>query len=159
MIRRPDSTLLFFQLYRSIIFRIIIPLLLTPSIVLSLENWAPQQEPGIWQSVRKELTQSYALPDVSWIYLESLQSEKLEAAEYLSDLDRESNIAYFQGALILRRSPATAWTVRVHNMRALCDRGSLQRQNSAGVWTDYPGRPDTPRKVRWICAMAVRSLQ
>ena len=151
--------MLFFQLYRTNIIRLIVPLLLTPSVVAALEHWAPQQEPGFWQSVRQELTQSHALPDAPWIYLESLQSEKLQASEYLSELDRVSDLAYFQGALILRRSPATAWTVRIHKMRALCDEGSLQRQNSSGGWTDYPGRPDTPRKVQWICAMAARSHQ
>ena len=126
----------------------------TPTLGHSSNQWVPEKEPVNWVEVRQELTRSNRITDSAWIYVESLRGDKVHAVEYLSDVQRSSNIVNFNGALIMRRLPSPDWVVRVFPMRALCGEGLLQRQSPKGLWKDYPGRPDTFKKVNWICSLA-----
>ena len=114
-------------------------------------DWTPDKEPADWRVVREQLLSSGQLEAADWVFLEATRNEKLQAAEYLSDLQRRGVSVSFLGALILRRSGQTDWTVRSIKMRALCEQGILQQNDASGSWRDYPGRPGTPDRVRWIC--------
>ena len=128
--------------------------MLTPTVCHSSSQWIPLEEPPNWYEVRQELTSTNRFTDSDWTYVESLQNEKVLAAEYLSDVNRTSDTVSFNGALIMRRMPSPEWVVRIFPMRALCGKGLLQRQDPRGVWKDYPGRTDTFKKVNWICSLA-----
>ena len=123
-----------------------------PAIGHSATKWSPQEEPAYWKSVRSRLTSNNLLANDFWTYLESIKNNDVQAAEYLTAMHKQSDTVNFRGALILRRPPSQTWTVRIHSMRALCKQGTLQRQDSAGRWSDYSGRPDTAEKVKWICS-------
>ncbi|WP_413439932.1 hypothetical protein [Synechococcus sp. MIT S1220] len=128
--------------------------MITPTVGHSSSQWVPEEEPPNWYEVRQELMSTNRFTDSAWIYVESLQSEKVLAAEYLADVNRISDTVNFNGALIMRRLPSPEWVVRIFPMRALCGKGLLQRQDPRGVWKDYPGRTDTFKKVNWICSLA-----
>ena len=116
-----------------------------------LANWQPMAEPNQWREVRSSLIEAGKLNKAPWIFLEALDTEKVQAAEYMLNPSANKGYVTFQGALLLRRNLQKEWTVRLIEMRALCSKGVLERRDSEGVWQSYPGRPGTLGKVQWIC--------
>ena len=120
----------------------------------AVADWTPDKEPADWRLVRQQLLSSGQLEAADWVFLDATRNEKVQAAEYLRDLQRRGGAVSFLGALILRRNGQTDWTVRAIKMRALCEQGVLQQNGASGSWRDYPGRPGTTDRVRWICNQA-----
>ena len=120
----------------------------------ALAQWAPSPEPTAWREIRLALEDSGRLQPSGWIYIDAMTNPKLEAGEYLRDLQRYDNTVRFQAALLLRRDGEEAWRVRLITMRALCDQGVLERRDDSEAWVPYPGRAGTAGRVRWICSQA-----
>ena len=120
----------------------------------ALAQWSPSAEPAAWRSIRQDLEASERLEPNGWISIDAMTNPKAEAAEYLRDLERRDNTVLFLAALLLRRQGEPTWTVRLIRMRALCDRGALERRDASDAWTAYPGRAGTAGRVRWICSQA-----
>ena len=120
----------------------------------ALAQWAPSPEPTAWREIRLDLEDSGRLQPSGWIYIDAMTNPKLEAGEYLRDLQRYDNTVRFQAALLLRRDGEEAWRVRLITMRALCDQGVLERRDDSDAWAPYPGRAGTAGRVRWICSQA-----
>ncbi len=62
-------------------------------------------------------------------------------------------VVEIEAGLLLKRSDQSDWTSKVIPMRAVCDAGRMDRQDSSGTWNAYPARPDTPVKVAWMCSL------
>ena len=120
----------------------------------AMAQWAPAAEPTAWRLIRQNLEASGRLQPSGWIYIDAMTKPKVEAGEYLRDLQRYDNTVRFQAALLLRRDGEEAWRVRLITMRALCDQGVLERRDDSDAWAPYPGRAGTAGRVRWICSQA-----
>ncbi|MGC6482254.1 MAG: hypothetical protein ACON4T_01595 [Synechococcus sp.] len=114
-------------------------------------QWDPPTEPDHWTTIRDSIQSQGLISPADWIFFGALDSETTQAAEYLSNLRSDQNAVVFDGLLLLKRDPKAEWAIRPLMMRALCKEARLERRNPEGQWTDYSGRPDTARKVEWIC--------
>ena len=113
--------------------------------------WQPPAEPQHWNDIRSTLQSKGQMPQADWIFFGALENERTQAAEYLSNLNRNQNAVTFDGLLLLKRPDSKEWSIRPLLMRAICSEGRLERRNQAGQWSDYSGRADTANKVEWIC--------
>jgi hypothetical protein len=92
------------------------------------------------------------------VFVESLSNPQLQAAEYLrsprvSKTHSDGVVVEIEAGLLLRRADQLQWTAKVIPMRAVCEAGRMDRQDSIGNWNAYPDRPDTPVKVAWMCSL------
>ena len=117
-------------------------------------SWAPKPEPKFWSEVRLQMSNQETASQAGWMFMESMQSPKIDAAEYLRDPRREDQTVTFQALLLMRKGENNPWGMRQLSMRAQCVDGVLERQDQEGRWSPYPGRKGTASKVDWICAQA-----
>ena len=113
--------------------------------------WQPPAEPQHWGQIRDTLQNKGRISKAKWIFFGALENDNTQAAEYLSNLQVSQGAVAFDGLLLLKRAGASEWVVRPLQMRAICAEGRLERRGQDGLWSDYSGRPDTARKVEWIC--------
>jgi len=113
--------------------------------------WQPPAEPQHWGQIRETLQGKGLMSQAKWIFFGALENDNTQAAEYLSNLQTSQGAVAFDGLLLLKRAGASEWVVRPLKMRAICAEGRLERRGQDGLWSDYSGRPDTARKVEWIC--------
>ena len=117
-------------------------------------SWAPKPEPKFWSEVRLQISDQGTASQAGWMFMEAMQSPKIDAAEYLRDPRREDQTVTFQALLLMRKGEGNPWGMRQLSMRAQCVDGVLERQDQEGRWSPYPGRKGTASKVNWICAQA-----
>ena len=117
-------------------------------------SWAPKPEPKFWSEVRLQMSDQETPSQADWMFMEAMQSPKIDAAEYLRDPRREDQTVTFQALLLMRKGEDNPWGMRQLSMRAQCVDGVLERQDQEGRWSPYPGRKGTASKVDWICAQA-----
>ena len=117
-------------------------------------SWAPKPEPKFWSEVRLQMSDQETASQADWMFMEAMQSPKIDAAEYLRDPRREDQTVTFQALLLMRKGENNPWGMRQLSMRAQCVDGGLERQDQEGRWSPYPGRKGTASKVNWICAQA-----
>jgi hypothetical protein len=117
-------------------------------------SWAPKPEPKFWSEVRLQMSNQETASQADWMFMEAMQSPKIDAAEYLRDPRREDQTVTFQALLLMRKGEDNPWGMRQLSMRAQCVDGVLERQDQEGRWSPYPGRKGTASKVNWICAQA-----
>ena len=117
-------------------------------------SWAPKPEPKFWSEVRLQMSDQETPSQADWMFMEAMQSPKIDAAEYLRDPRREDQTVTFQALLLMRKGEDNPWGMRQLSMRAQCVDGVLERQDQEGRWSPYPGRKGTASKVNWICAQA-----
>ena len=117
-------------------------------------SWAPKPEPKFWSEVRLQMSNQETPSQADWMFMEAMQSPKIDAAEYLRDPRREDQTVTFQALLLMRKGENNPWGMRQLSMRAQCVDGVLERQDQEGRWSPYPGRKGTASKVNWICAQA-----
>ena len=117
-------------------------------------SWAPKPEPKFWSEVRLQMSDQETPSQADWMFMEAMQSPKIDAAEYLRDPRREDQTVTFQALLLMRKGENNPWGMRQLSMRAQCVDGVLERQDQEGRWSPYPGRKGTASKVNWICAQA-----
>ena len=117
-------------------------------------SWAPKPEPKFWSEVRLQMSSQETASQADWMFMEAMQSPKIDAAEYLRDPRREDQTVTFQALLLMRKGEGNPWGMRQLSMRAQCVDGVLERQDQEGRWSPYPGRKGTASKVNWICAQA-----
>ena len=117
-------------------------------------SWAPKPEPKFWSEVRLQMSAQETPSQADWMFMEAMQSPKIDAAEYLRDPRREDQTVTFQALLLMRKGENNPWGMRQLSMRAQCVDGVLERQDQEGRWSPYPGRKGTASKVNWICAQA-----
>ena len=117
-------------------------------------SWAPKPEPKFWSEVRLQMSDQETPSQADWMFMEAMQSPKIDAAEYLRDPRREDQTVTFQALLLMRKGENNPWGMRQLSMRAQCVDGVLERQDQQGGWSVYPGRQGTASKVNWICAQA-----
>ena len=117
-------------------------------------SWAPKPEPKFWSEVRLQMSNQETASQADWMFMEAMQSPKIDAAEYLRDPRREDQTVIFQALLLMRKGEDNPWGMRQLSMRAQCVDGVLERQDQEGRWSPYPGRKGTASKVNWICAQA-----
>ena len=117
-------------------------------------SWAPKPEPKFWREVRLQMSAQETASQADWMFMEAMQSPKIDAAEYLRDPRREDQTVTFQALLLMRKGENNPWGMRQLSMRAQCVDGVLERQDQEGRWSPYPGRQGTASKVNWICAQA-----
>ena len=117
-------------------------------------SWAPKPEPKFWSEVRLQMSDQETPSQADWMFMEAMQSPKIDAAEYLRDPRREDQSVTFQALLLIRKGEDNPWGMRQLSMRAQCVDGVLERQDQEGRWSPYPGRNGTASKVDWICAQA-----
>ena len=117
-------------------------------------SWAPKPEPKFWSEVRLQMSNQETPSQADWMFMEAMQSPKIDAAEYLRDPRREDQTVTFQALLLMRKGENNPWGMRQLSMRAQCVDGVLERQDQEGRWSPYPGRKGTASKVDWICAQA-----
>ena len=117
-------------------------------------SWAPKPEPKFWSEVRLQMSDQETPSQADWMFMEAMQSPKIDAAEYLRDPRREDQTVTFQALLLMRKGDGNPWGSRQLSMRAQCVDGVLERQDQQGGWSVYPGRQGTASKVNWICAQA-----
>ena len=117
-------------------------------------SWAPKPEPKFWSEVRLQMSDQETPSQAGWMFMEAMQSPKIDAAEYLRDPRREDQTVTFQALLLMRKGENNPWGMRQLSMRAQCVDGVLERQDQEGRWSPYPGRKGTASKVDWICAQA-----
>ena len=117
-------------------------------------SWAPKPEPKFWSEVRLQMSDQEMAAKPDWLFMEAMQSPKIDAAEYLRDPRREDQTVSFQALLLMRKGEGNPWGMRQLSMRAQCVDGVLERQDQEGRWRPYPGRKGTASKVNWICAQA-----
>lgn len=116
-------------------------------------NWHPEPEPLVWSRLRTR-----HLPGEGWTFVDAIANPKLQAAEYLrsprvSMTQTDGVVVEIEAGLLLRRADQSEWSARVIPMRAVCNAGRMDRQDSIGNWNAYPDRPDTPVKVAWMCSL------
>ena len=128
--------------------------LLVASALPSDASWAPKPEPKFWSEVRLQMSYQETASQADWMFMEAMQSPKIDAAEYLRDPRREDQTVTFQALLLMRKGEDNPWGMRQLSMRAQCVDGVLERQDQQGRWSPYPGRKGTASKVNWICAQA-----
>jgi len=119
-------------------------------------SWAPKPEPKFWSEVRLQMSDQETASQADWMFMEAMQSPKIDAAEYLRDPRRKDQTVTFQALLLMRKGEGNPWGMRQLSMRAQCVDGVLERQDQQGRWSPYPGRKGTASKVNWICAQAPR---
>ena len=117
-------------------------------------SWAPKPETKFWSEVRLQMSDQETASQADWMFMEAMQSPKIDAAEYLRDPRREDQTVTFQALLLMRKGEDNPWGMRQLSMRAQCVDGVLERQDQEGRWSPYPGRKGTASKVNWICAQA-----
>ena len=117
-------------------------------------SWAPKPEPKFWSEVRLQMSDQETPSQADWMFMEAMQSPKIDAAEYLRDPRRQDQTVTFQALLLMRKGEDNPWGMRQLSMRAQCVDGVLERQDQEGRWSPYPGRKGTASKVNWICAQA-----
>ena len=117
-------------------------------------SWAPKPEPKFWSEVRLQMSNQETASQADWMFMEAMQSPKIDAAEYLRDPRREDQTVTFQALLLMRKGEDNPWGMRQLSMRAQCVDEVLERQDQEGRWSPYPGRKGTASKVNWICAQA-----
>ena len=117
-------------------------------------SWAPKPEPKFWSEVRLQMSDQETASQADWMFMEAMQSPKIDAAEYLRDPRRKDQTVTFQALLLMRKGEGNPWGMRQLSMRAQCVDGVLERQDQQGRWTPYSGRKGTASKVNWICAQA-----
>jgi len=117
-------------------------------------SWAPKPEPKFWSEVRLQMSDQETASQADWMFMEAMQSPKIDAAEYLRDPRRKDQTVTFQALLLMRKGEGNPWGMRQLSMRAQCVDGVLERQDQQGRWSPYPGRKGTASKVNWICAQA-----
>jgi hypothetical protein len=117
-------------------------------------SWAPKPEPKFWSEVRLQMSDQETASQADWMFMEAMQSPKIDAAEYLRDPRRKDQTVTFQALLLMRKGEDNPWGMRQLSMRAQCVDGVLERQDQEGRWSPYPGRKGTASKVNWICAQA-----
>ena len=117
-------------------------------------SWAPKPEPKFWSEVRLQMSNQETASQADWMFMEAMQSPKIDAAEYLRDPRRNDQTVTFQALLLMRKGEGNPWGMRQLSMRAQCVDGVLERQDQEGRWSPYPGRKGTASKVNWICAQA-----
>ena len=132
----------------SLAFKVALASLLTLSSLPGLAEWKPAEEPVVWQSRRDQL-----LPGDGWIFMESLDTPAVEAAEYIRAPQAVDGAVEVEAGLLIQRAGQDRWTRRVLPMRANCVSGQMEQRQVDGAWTTYPGRDGTVVKVRWICAL------
>ena len=132
----------------SLIFKVALASLLSLSSLPGLAEWQPAEEPVVWQSRRGQL-----LPGDGWIFMESLDTPAVKAAEYIRAPQAVDGAVEVEAGLLIQRAGQDRWTRRVLPMRANCVSGQMERRQFDGAWTVYPGRDGTVVKVRWICAL------
>ena len=93
-----------------------------------------------------------------WTFVDSISNPQLQAAEYLrspraTTTPSDGVVVEIEAGLLLKRADQADWTSKVIPMRAVCDAGRMDRQDSSGTWNPYPARPDTPVKVAWMCSL------
>ena len=130
--------------------------LLLASALPSDASWAPKPEPKFWSEVRLQMSDQETASQAGWMFMEAMQSPKIDAAEYLRDPRREDQTVTFQALLLMRKGEDNPWGMRQLSMRAQCVDGVLERQDQEGRWSPYPGRKGTASKVNWICAQALK---
>ena len=116
-------------------------------------NWIPEPEPLKWSRLRET-----HLPGKGWTFVDAVSNPKLQAAEYLrsprvSMTRSDGVVVEIEAGLLLRRADQLKWSAKLIPMRAVCDAGRMDRQDSSGSWSTYPSRPDTPVKVAWMCSL------
>ena len=132
----------------SLVFKVALASLLSLSSLPGLAEWQPAEEPVVWQSRRGQL-----LPGDGWIFMESLDTPVVKAAEYIRAPQAVGGAVEVEAGLLIQRAGQDRWTRRVLPMRANCVSGQMEQRQVDGAWTVYPGRGGTVVKVRWICAM------
>ena len=132
----------------SLAFKVALASLLTLSSLPGLAEWKPAEEPVVWQSRRDQL-----LPGDGWIFMESLSTPKVKAAEYIRAPKAVDGAVEVEAGLLIQRAGQDRWTRQVLPMRANCVSGQMEQRQVDGAWTGYPGRDGTVVKVRWICAL------
>ena len=132
----------------SLVFKVALASLLSLSSLPGLAEWQPAEEPVVWQSRRGQL-----LPGDGWIFMESLDTPAVKAAEYIRAPQAVDGAVEVQAGLLIQRAGQEQWTQRVLPMRANCASGQLEQRKPDGGWTVYPGRDGTVVKVRWICSL------
>ena len=132
----------------SLVFKVALASLLSLSSLPGLAEWQPEEEPVVWQSRRGQL-----LPGDGWIFMESLDTPAVKAAEYIRAPQAVDGAVEVEAGLLIQRAGQDRWTRRVLPMRANCVSGQMERRQFDGAWTVYPGRDGTVVKVRWICAL------
>ncbi len=133
---------------RSLALKLALASLLSLASIDALAEWRPGVEPEAWQSRRTRL-----LPGDGWIFMEALETPAVQAAEYIRSPQAVNGSVEVEAGLLLKRDRQDGWSSKVLPMRANCAKGELERRNSNGDWTVYPGRDGTVVKVRWICAL------
>ena len=116
-------------------------------------HWHPEPEPLAWSRLRKT-----HLPGGGWTFVDAMVKPQLQAAEYLrsprvSTTRSDGIVVEIEAGLLLKRADQSEWKAKVISMRAVCDAGRMDRQDSIGRWSAYPSRPDTPVKVAWMCSL------
>lgn len=116
-------------------------------------NWQPEPESMAWSRLRTR-----HLDGEGWTFVDSISNPQLQAAEYLrspraTTTPSDGVVVEIEAGLLLKRSDQSDWTSKVIPMRAVCDAGRMDRQDSSGTWNAYPARPDTPVKVAWMCSL------
>ena len=124
------------------------------SALPSNASWAPKPEPKFWSEVRLQMSDQETASQAGWMFMEAMQSPKIDAVEYLRELRRDGQTVTFQALLLMRKGESNPWGMRQLSMRAKCVDGVLERQDQQGLWTPYSGRKGTASKVNWICAQA-----
>ena len=132
----------------SLIFKVALASLLSLSSLPGLAEWQPAEEPVVWQSRRGQL-----LPGDGWIFMESLDTPSIKAAEYIRVPQAVDGAVEVEAGLLIQRAGQDRWTRRVLPMRANCVSGQMEQRQVDGAWTVYPGRDGTLVKVRWLCAL------
>lgn len=132
----------------SLAFKVALASLLTLSSLPGLAEWKPAEEPVVWQSRRDQL-----LPGDGWIFMESLDTPAVKAAEYIRAPQAVDGAVEVEAGLLIKRAGQDRWTHRVLPMRANCVSGQMDQRRVDGAWTVYPGRDRTVVKVRWICTL------
>ena len=132
----------------SLVFKVALASLLSLSSLPGLAEWQPAEEPVVWQSRRGQL-----LPGDGWIFMESLDTPAVKAAEYIRAPQAVDGAVEVEAGLLIQRAGQDRWTRRVLPMRANCVSGQMEQRQVDGAWTAYPGRDGTVVKVRWICAL------
>ena len=132
----------------SLVFKVALASLLSLSSLPGLAEWQPAEEPVVWQSRRGQL-----LPGAGWIFMESLDTPAVKAAEYIRAPQAVDGAVEVEAGLLIQRAGQDRWTRRVLPMRANCVSGQMEQRQVDGAWTVYPGRDGTVVKVRWICAL------
>ena len=132
----------------SLVFKVALASLLSLSSLPGLAEWQPAAEPVVWQSRRGQL-----LPGDGWIFMESLDTPVVKAAEYIRAPQAVNGAVEVEAGLLIQRAGQDRWTRRVLPMRANCVSGQMEQRQVDGAWTDYPGRDGTVVRVNWICSL------